>query len=231
VHAPRGSASLRRLRRARRRRRVRQLPPRPAPLQGVRVGPVGAIVKLAGGHRPLLLPSRGVGLAGCGSLRLEGARPAGRHARADCPLVLSGRASCLTRARAHLLSRAAACGCHDYDTSAPQGGDDEDDPDMSLQSTTALATSPLHDGLGDGSSPEETPSSPAFCLLMRFSLQSRLAIWRFLCCALCVACLFFAAALFWLKIASSGRGALQLQWQEGMKVSWGRQASRRSMPR
>jgi hypothetical protein len=48
-------------------------------------------------------------------------------------------------------------------------GDDEDDPDMSLQSVAALATSPLHDGFGDRSSLEETPRSPAFRLLMRLS--------------------------------------------------------------
>jgi hypothetical protein len=90
----------------------------------------------------------------------------------------------------------------------PRGGDDEDDPNMSLQSTAALATSPLHDGSGDGSSSEEMPSSPAFHLLMQLLLRSRLAIWRFLCCALRVVRLFSTAALFWLKIASSGRGTL-----------------------
>jgi hypothetical protein len=79
---------------------------------------------------------------------------------------------------------------------------------MSLQSTTALATSPLHDGSGNGSSSEKTPSSPAFRLLMRLSFRSRLAIWHFLCCALLAACRFSTATLFWLKIASSGRGAL-----------------------
>jgi hypothetical protein len=41
---------------------------------------------------------------------------------------------------------------------------------MSLQSTVSLATLPLHDGSGDGSSSEETSSSPAFRLLMRLSL-------------------------------------------------------------
>jgi hypothetical protein len=46
--------------------------------------------------------------------------------------------------------------CRDDDTSVPRGGDDEDDPDMSFQSTAALETSPLHDGSGDGSSSEET---------------------------------------------------------------------------
>jgi hypothetical protein len=34
------------------------------------------------------------------------------------------------------------------------GGDDEDDPDMSLQSTATLATSLLHDVSGDRSSSE-----------------------------------------------------------------------------
>jgi hypothetical protein len=90
----------------------------------------------------------------------------------------------------------------------PQDGDDEDDPDMLLQSTTALVTSLLHDDSGDGSSSEETPCSPAFRLLLRSSLRSRLAIQRFLCCALHAARLFSATAWFWLKIASSGRGAL-----------------------
>jgi hypothetical protein len=56
-------------------------------------------------------------------------------------------------------SRLVACDRRDDDTSAPWGGDDEDDPDMLLQSTAALATSPLHDGSGDGSSSEEMPSS------------------------------------------------------------------------
>jgi hypothetical protein len=66
-------------------------------------------------------------------------------------------------------SRAVARGCRDDDTSVPWGGDDEDDPDMSLQSSAALATLPLHDSSGDGSSSEETPSFPAFRLLMRLS--------------------------------------------------------------
>jgi hypothetical protein len=47
---------------------------------------------------------------------------------------------------------------------------------MLLQSTAALATSPLHDGSGDGSSSEEMPYSPAFRFLLRLSLQSHLAI-------------------------------------------------------
>jgi hypothetical protein len=79
---------------------------------------------------------------------------------------------------------------------------------MSLESTAALATLLLHDGSSDGSSLEETPSSPTFCLLMRLSLRPCLAIWHFLCCALRAAHLFSAAALLQLKIASSGRGAL-----------------------
>jgi hypothetical protein len=47
---------------------------------------------------------------------------------------------------------------------------------MLLQSTAALAKSPLHDGSGDESSSEETPSSPAFRLLARLSLRPHLAI-------------------------------------------------------
>jgi hypothetical protein len=79
---------------------------------------------------------------------------------------------------------------------------------MSLQSTAALATLLLHDGSADGSSLEETPRSPAFRLLMLLSFQSRLAISRSLCCTLHAAHRLSAVALFRLKIASSGRGAL-----------------------
>jgi hypothetical protein len=110
-----------------------------------------------------------------------------------------------------VLSCPVTGGRHDGDTSVPRGGDDEDDPDMSLQSTAALATSPLHEGSGDGSSSKETPRSPAFRLLFRLSLRSRLAIWHFLYCALCAACLVSAAACFWLKIASSGEAPWQGQ--------------------
>jgi hypothetical protein len=67
---------------------------------------------------------------------------------------------------------------------------------MLLQSSAALATLPLHDGLGDGSSSEEIPYSPAFRLLLRSSLRPHLVIWRFLCCALRVVRLFSAAAWF-----------------------------------
>jgi hypothetical protein len=67
------------------------------------------------------------------------------------------------------FSHASICGCRDDDTSVARGGDDENDPDMSFQSTAALATSLLHDGSGDGSSLEETPRSPTFRLLMRLS--------------------------------------------------------------
>jgi hypothetical protein len=118
-----------------------------------------------------------------------------------------GRAAC----REHdltCLSRAAVCGHRDDDTSVARGGDDEDDPDMSLQSTTALATSPLHNGLGDRSSSEEMPHSSTFRLLMRLSFRSCLAIWRSLCCTLHAAHHLSAATLFRLNIASSGRGAL-----------------------
>jgi hypothetical protein len=87
------------------------------------------------------------------------------------------------------------------------------DPDMSLHSTAALATSPLHDGSGDGSSLEETSLSLAFRLLMRLSFRSCLAISHSLCCALRAARRLSAAAFFRLKIASSGRGALAgMRW-------------------
>jgi hypothetical protein len=79
-----------------------------------------------------------------------------------------------------------------------RGGDDKDDPDILLQSSAALATSPLRDGSGDGSSSEETPSSPAFCLLRWLSLRSRLVVWRFMCSTLRTMHLFSVAALFWL---------------------------------
>jgi hypothetical protein len=112
------------------------------------------------------------------------------------------------------LSHAAVCGRLDDDTSVAQGGDDEDDPDMSLQSTTALGTSPLRDGSGDGSSLEKMPRSPAFRLLMRLSFRSRSVISRSLCCALRAARRPSAAALFRLKIASSARGALaRTRWE------------------
>jgi hypothetical protein len=61
----------------------------------------------------------------------------------------------------------AVCGRCNDDTSVTQGGDDKDDPNISLQSTAALGASPLHDGSGDESSLEETPHSPTFRLLMR----------------------------------------------------------------
>jgi hypothetical protein len=68
------------------------------------------------------------------------------------------------------LSCPASRGRRDDDTSTPQNGEDEDNPDMLLQSTVALATSPLHDGSGDGSSSEETPCFPALRLLLLSSL-------------------------------------------------------------
>jgi hypothetical protein len=59
----------------------------------------------ARGRKPATPPtfSWGRRLAGCGSLRLRCTRPAGHHTRADRPLVLLGRASCLSRARTHFL--------------------------------------------------------------------------------------------------------------------------------
>jgi hypothetical protein len=78
---------------------------------------------------------------------------------------------------------------------------------MSLQSTAALGSSPLHTGSGDGSSSEETSRSPALRRLMRPSFQSHLAISYSLCCTLRAAHRFFVATWFPLKIAYSGRGA------------------------
>jgi hypothetical protein len=98
-----GSARIHRMRRAWRRRRVRRLRPRPMPLQGIRVRAVEAVKKLADGSRSLLRPPQGVSLAGRGTLRLGGARPTGCHVRVDRLLVLTSRASCLSRARAHIL--------------------------------------------------------------------------------------------------------------------------------
>jgi hypothetical protein len=115
------------------------------------------------------------------SLRLSSVRPSGRRAGADRPLAHSGGGGTAGRElEPTVLPRPTSRGRRDDDTSAPRGSDDEDDPDMLLQSTAALVTSPLHDGSGDGSSSEETPSSPAFRLLLRLSLRLRLVIWRFL---------------------------------------------------
>jgi hypothetical protein len=69
-----------------------------------------------------------------------------------------------------------------------------DDPDMSLQSTAMLATSPLPNDFGDGSSLDETWRSPTFLRFMWLSFRSRLAISSSLCCALCTTrCLSLAA--------------------------------------
>jgi hypothetical protein len=119
------------------------------------------------------------------------------------------------------LSRAAACGWSDDDISTPRGGDDEDDPDMLLQSTAALATSPLHNGLGDESSLEETSSSSAFHLLMRLSLLGDLAllVLRLACSAPLLRCSLFLVKNLLLWERRLGRhkvGALQLQRQEGV---------------
>jgi hypothetical protein len=105
-----------------------------------------------------------------------------------------------------LFSCAAGSGRRNDVTSTAWGGD-ADDRDMSLQSTATLGSSPLHAGSGGGSSLEETPCSLAFRCLMRLSFQSHLAISYSLCSALCAARRLSAAALFRLKITSSGRGA------------------------
>jgi hypothetical protein len=74
------------------------------------------------------------------------------------------------------FSRADVSGRRNDVTSVARGGDKVDDPNMSLQSTAALATSPLHDGSGNGSSLEEMSRFPAFHLLMQLSFQSDLVI-------------------------------------------------------
>jgi hypothetical protein len=106
------------------------------------------------------------------------------------------------------FSCATGSGRRDDVTSTARGGDGVDDPNMSLQSTTILSSSPLHVGSCDRSSLEETSCSPAFRCLMRLSFQLLLAIFRSICCALRAAPRLSVAALFWLKIATSGRGAL-----------------------
>jgi hypothetical protein len=78
---------------------------------------------------------------------------------------------------------------------------------MSLQSTAALGSSPLHASAGDGSSSEETLRSTAFRRLMRLLFRSHFAISNSLCCTLRAARRLSAAAWLRLKIASSGRGA------------------------
>jgi hypothetical protein len=108
---------------------------------------VGAIVKLEGGSRPLLRPSRGVG-AWRGAVLCDSDAPVPLGTTRGRTVHWSswaGRAAC-RELEPTFLSRAAIGGFRDDDTSVPWGGKDEDDPDMSLQSTTALATSPLHNG-------------------------------------------------------------------------------------
>jgi hypothetical protein len=106
------------------------------------------------------------------------------------------------------FSYAAGSRRRDDVTSTARGGERVDDPDMSLQSTAALGSSSLHAGSGDVSSLEETSCSPAFHCLMRLSYRSCLAISHSLCCALRATRRLSAVALFQLKIASYGSGAL-----------------------
>jgi hypothetical protein len=169
----------------------------------------GRSCRRVGGQEPVAPPTASEGPPGkAGPLRLGGTRPMGatRGRTVRWP-SRAGRAAG-RELEPTFLSRTAVSGCRDDDTSVAWRGDDEDDPGISLQSTAALARLPLHDGSVDRSSLEETPCSPAFRLLMRLSFRSRLAISRRLCCALREACRLSVAALFWLKIASSGRGAL-----------------------
>jgi hypothetical protein len=163
----------------------------------------------AGGRSPDAPPTASGG-------QLGGARLSTTRRRPSCWVPREGEPSAGPLGQGVLLvtrsspqgAHAAVCDCRDDNTSVARGGDDEDDPDMSLQSTAALPTSPLHDGSSDGSSSEETPRSPAFYLLMRLLFRSHLAIWCSLCYALRAERRLSAAALFRLNIASSGRGAL-----------------------
>jgi hypothetical protein len=95
--------------------------------------------------RPTVLADR-LGEAGLFALR----------GRATCWSSRAGRAAD-RELEPTFFSHAAFCSRRDDVTSVVRGGDVVDDPDMSLQSTAALATSPLHDGSDDGSSLEETP--------------------------------------------------------------------------
>jgi hypothetical protein len=168
--------------RARRRRRVHRPRPRPAPQQGVCVRAVGAIEEMASWSRSLLRPPRRVRPTRRVSPRLRGTRPPGRHAGTDHLLSSRAGRAADRELEPTFFSCVAISGHHDDDTSVAWGGDDEDDPDMSLQSTVALATLPLHNDSGDGSSLEEMSHSPAFRLLMRLSFRSRLAISLFMLC-------------------------------------------------
>jgi hypothetical protein len=92
-------------------------------------------------------------------------------------------------------------------------GEDADDPDMSLLSTAALGSSPLHAGDGDGSSSEETLHFPALRRLMRLSFRSCFTISFSLCYALHAARRVSAASWLCLKITFSGRGAfVGMRW-------------------
>jgi hypothetical protein len=152
---------------------------------------------------------------------LDGSACRGRSLRAsealEPPGVVRGRAAFWSsrtgraadrEPKPTFFSRTASSSRRDDVTSTTRGGDDVDDPDMSVQSTATLGSSPLHVCSVDGSSLEETPRSPAFHRLMQLSFRSRLAISRSLCCAFHVALRLSAPALFRLKIASSRRGAL-----------------------
>jgi hypothetical protein len=79
------------------------------------------------------------------------------------------------------FSRAAGSDRRIELTSAAQRSKDRGDPYMSLQSTAALGSSPLHAGGGDGSSLEETLVSTTLRHLIRLSFRSCLAISFSLC--------------------------------------------------
>jgi hypothetical protein len=107
---------------------------------------------------------------------------------------------------------------------------------MSLESTAVLAASLLHDGTRDGSSSEETPSSPHLSLLDALVVSITLGYLAFLVMRLASGALFLYRCLVpvenrLLQERRLGRnkvGALQLQRQESVKISRGGRALRRS---
>jgi hypothetical protein len=106
---------------------------------------------------------------------------------------------------------------------------------MSLQSTAVLATSPLHDGSGDGSSSEETyaPSPPPLDAVVISITLGDLAFFvlHLACSAPPLRCRLVPVENRLLRERRLGQnkvGALQLQRQEGIKVNRRRRPPRRS---
>jgi hypothetical protein len=174
-------------------------------------------------------------LTGCGSLRLRGARSAGHHARSDRPLVLSGRARCLTRARAHSLIVRVCLRLPQQQHFRVAG--------------RRRRGRPLHVALvdrraGDVTAPQrlerrvfiggdaQIPRLPPLDAVIVAVALGDLAL---LVLRLARGAPFLRRGLVAVKnhllrercLGRNEVGALQLQWQEGVKVSRGRQAPRR----